>query len=91
MLGDPAELAARVEAGPDDHDARYRLATVLFLRGQAEAAMEHLTQIVKRDREWEEDKARKQLVKFFEPWAQGPGDAQGPPHALDRPVPLKAP
>ena len=33
MLGDPAELAARVEADPDDHDARYRLATVLFLRG----------------------------------------------------------
>ena len=37
VLGDPAELAARVEADPDDHDARYRLATVLFLRGQAEA------------------------------------------------------
>ena len=72
VLGDPAELAARVEADPDDHDARYRLATVLFLRGQAEAAMEHLTQIVKRDREWEEDKARKQLVKFFE--ALGPKD-----------------
>ena len=72
VLGDPAELAARVEADPDDHDARYRLATVLFLRGQAEAAMEHLIQIVKRDREWEEDKARKQLVKFFE--ALGPKD-----------------
>ena len=72
VLGNPAELAARVEADPDDHDARYRLATVLFLRGQAEAAMEHLTQIVKRDREWEEDKARKQLVKFFE--ALGPKD-----------------
>ena len=45
---------------------------MLFLRGQAEAAMEHLIQIVKRDREWEEDKARKQLVKFFE--ALGPKD-----------------
>ena len=68
----PGRAAARVEADPDDHDARYRLATVLFLRGQAEAAMEHLIQIVKRDREWEDDKARKQLVKFFE--ALGPKD-----------------
>ena len=57
---------------PDDHDARYQLATVLFLRGQVEAAMEHLIQIVKRDREWEDDQARKQLVKFFE--ALGPKD-----------------
>ena len=72
VLGDPAELAARVEADPDDHDARYRLATIRFLRGQAETAMEHLIQIVKRDREWEEDKARRQLVKFFE--ALGPKD-----------------
>ena len=48
------------------------LATVLFLRGQAETAMEHLIQIVKRDREWEDDKARRQLVKFFE--ALGPKD-----------------
>jgi putative thioredoxin len=71
-LGDSARLAARVEADPDDHDARYRLATALFLRGQAESAMEHLTQIVKRDREWEEDKARRQLVKFFD--ALGPKD-----------------
>jgi putative thioredoxin len=72
VLGDPAELAARVEADPDDHDARYRLATIRFLRGQAETAMEHLIQIVKRDREWQEDKARRQLVKFFE--ALGPKD-----------------
>jgi putative thioredoxin len=72
VLGDPAELEARVAADADDHDARYRLATVLFLRGQAEPAMEHLTQIVKRDREWEDDKARRQLVKFFE--ALGPKD-----------------
>ncbi len=72
VLGDPMELQARIEAQPDDHDARYRLATVLFLRGQTETAMEHLIQIVKRDREWEDDKARRQLVKFFD--ALGPKD-----------------
>jgi putative thioredoxin len=72
VLGDPADLLARVERAPDDHEARYQLATVMFLRGQAEAAMEQLIQIVKRDREWQDDKARKQLVKFFE--ALGPKD-----------------
>jgi len=72
VLGDAADLEARLEADPDDHDARYQLATVQFLRGQAETAMDNLVQIVKRDREWQEDKARKQLVKFFE--ALGPKD-----------------
>jgi putative thioredoxin len=69
-LGDPARLEARLKADPDDHDARYRLATVQFLRGQAEAAMENLVRIVKRDRTWNDDQARKQLVKFFD--ALGP-------------------
>ena len=72
VLGDPADLLARVERAPDVHEARYQLATVMFLRGQAEAAMEQLIQIVKRDREWQDDNARKQLVKFFE--ALGPQD-----------------
>ena len=72
VLGEPGELQARVQGDSADHEARYQLATVLFLRGQVEAAMEHLIQIVKRDRAWEEDKARKQLVKFFE--ALGPKD-----------------
>ena len=71
-LGDPTALLARIENNPDDHEARYDLATALFLRGQIEAAMDHLGQIVKRDREWQEDGARKQLVKFF--------DALGPTH-----------
>ena len=72
ILGDPVDLRARIEAHPEDHDARYQLATALFLRGQTEGAMEHLIQIVKRDREWEDDKARRQLVKFFD--ALGPKD-----------------
>jgi putative thioredoxin len=70
--GDPAALQRRLDANPDDHDARYRLATVQFLRGQAEAAMENLVRIVKRDRGWNDDQARKQLVKFF--------DSLGPKH-----------
>lgn len=71
-LGDPTNLLARVEANPDDHEARYQLATVMFLRGQVETAMEHLVQIVRRDRAWRDELARKQLLKFF--------DALGPKH-----------
>jgi putative thioredoxin len=69
-VGDPAQLQARLERDPDDHEARYGLANALFLRGQPEAAMDMLVQIVKRDREWNDDQARKQLVKFFD--ALGP-------------------
>jgi putative thioredoxin len=71
-VGDPAILQARLEARPEDHESRYRLATALFLRGQLETAMEHLCTIVRKDRAWNEDAARKQLVKFF--------DALGPKH-----------
>ncbi len=69
-LGDPAELQSRLGANDDDHAARLDLATVLFLRGQTGEAVEQLLQVVKKDREWEDQAARKQLVKFFE--ALGP-------------------
>jgi putative thioredoxin len=69
-LADPATLNARLEADENDHAARLELATVLFLRGQVEAAMEHLLAIVRRDRQWNDEAARKQMVRFFE--ALGP-------------------
>ncbi len=70
--GDTGELAARVEAGPDDHQARYDLAVALYARGDAESAIEHLLEIFRRDREWNDDAARRQLVKIFD--ALGPAD-----------------
>ena len=69
-LAEPADLNARLAADPNDHEARLDLATVLFLRGQVDAAIEHLLAIVRQDREWRDQAARKQLVKFFE--ALGP-------------------
>lgn len=69
-IGDPAELQARLDRDADDHEARYALATSLFLAGQIDAAMEHLLRIVRRDRAWNDDAARAQLLKFFE--ALGP-------------------
>lgn len=69
---DPAELERRIAADPDDFEARFQLANLLFLRGRYEAAMDHLLHIVKRDRGWKDEAARRQLLKFF--------DALGPSH-----------
>jgi len=72
-LGDLADLQRRIEANPADHQARFDLALGLNARGRREEAANHLLEIVRRDRNWNEDGARKQLVQFFEAW--GPTDA----------------
>jgi putative thioredoxin len=58
----------RLAADPDDHQARYDLATALNSTGKREEAAAALLEIVKRDRAWNEDGARMQLLKFFEAW-----------------------
>ncbi len=70
--GAVGELRARLAADPNDHQARLDLATALFAAGEREPAIDELLEIVKRAREWNEQAARKQLVKFFE--AMGPTD-----------------
>jgi putative thioredoxin len=71
-MGESGKLRARIDKDPDDHDARLELATALFGSGDREAAVDELLTLFKRDREWNEQAARKQLVKFFE--AMGPTD-----------------
>jgi putative thioredoxin len=66
------KLRARLASNADDHEARFDLATGLFGSGQREAAIDELLMLFKRDREWNEQAARKQLLKFFE--AMGPTD-----------------
>ncbi len=66
------ELADRVARDPDDHQARIDLALALFAANRREEAVNALLESVRRDREWNEQAARKQLVKFFE--AFGPTD-----------------
>jgi putative thioredoxin len=61
-------LEARVAADPLDHQARYDLATALNATGRREDAAEALLDIVRRERGWNEDAARLQLLKFFEAW-----------------------
>ncbi len=65
-------LRDRLAANPDDHQARLELATALFGAGEREAAIDELLTLYKRDREWDDQAARKQLVKFFE--VMGPTD-----------------
>ncbi|WP_298380073.1 co-chaperone YbbN [Azospirillum sp.] len=66
------ELLEKVAHDANDHASRFDLAMALFAAGKREAAVEELLQIVRRDRSWNDDAARKQLVKFFE--AFGPTD-----------------
>ena len=67
-IGDPAELAARLEKNPGDHDARFDLAQIYNARGDREAASDALLDIMAADREWRDDGARKELLKFFDAW-----------------------
>jgi len=59
-------------ANPNDHQARFDLALALNAVGDRQGAIDHLLDIMKRSRAWNEDGARKQLVQFFEAW--GPKD-----------------
>ena len=58
----------RLDGNPEDHQARYDLATALNGTGRREEAAEALLDIVRRDRSWNDDAARLQLLKFFESW-----------------------
>ncbi|HEU5017165.1 MAG TPA: thioredoxin [Pseudolabrys sp.] len=71
-VGPLAELEQKVQANPADHQARFDLATALNAKGKRIEATEQLLAIVKRDRQWNDDGARKQLVQFFDAW--GPTD-----------------
>lgn len=67
-LGDAGELSRRIEADPDDHEARFDLALIHNAMGKREDAANQLLEIIRRDREWREDGARAQLIQFFEAW-----------------------
>jgi putative thioredoxin len=58
----------RLAAHPDDHEARIELAVALNAMGERDKAAEQLLEAIKRDRAWNEEAARKQLLKFFEAW-----------------------
>ncbi|MGM4894880.1 thioredoxin [Tardiphaga sp. 839_C3_N1_4] len=71
-LGPVTELEQKVAANPLDHQARFDLAIALNAGNQRSEATGHLLEIVKRDRKWDDDGARKQLIQLFDAW--GPTD-----------------
>ncbi|MEQ1653772.1 MAG: thioredoxin [Hyphomicrobium sp.] len=66
--GDPSQLLARLESDPNDHQARFDLAVALAASDRKSDALEHLLDIMRRDRKWNEEAARKQLLQFFDAW-----------------------
>jgi putative thioredoxin len=71
-LGPIAELEQKVSENPLDHQTRFDLALALNAKGRRIETVDHLLDIVRRDRKWNDDGARKQLVQLFEAW--GPND-----------------
>ncbi|MCQ8781977.1 thioredoxin [Mangrovibrevibacter kandeliae] len=71
-LGDPVVLQQRIESDAGDHAARYDLALIAQAKGDREQAAGHLLEIIRRDRGWNEDGARRKLLELFEVW--GPMD-----------------
>jgi putative thioredoxin len=71
-MASAGKLRARLARDADDHEARFELATALFGSGDRATAIDELLELFRRDREWNEQAARKQLVKFFE--AMGAAD-----------------
>jgi putative thioredoxin len=62
------ELEALLAANPKNHQARFDLALALNARGKREAAADQLLEIMRKERTWNEDAAKTQLLKFFEAW-----------------------
>jgi putative thioredoxin len=71
-VGDLAGLEAAIAKDPGNHQARFDLAIALNAEGRRGEAADRLLEIIKADRTWNDDGARKQLVQFFEAW--GPMD-----------------
>lgn len=72
---DASEVVALEQAlakNANDHQARHDLAVALAAAGRKEEAVDHLLTIIRKDRNWNDDAARKQLVQLFEAW--GPSD-----------------
>jgi putative thioredoxin len=67
-VGPIDELERKIGSNPLDHQARFDLAVALNSKDRRQEAVDHLMEIVRRDRKWNEDGARKQLVQFFDAW-----------------------
>lgn len=76
-FGDVSDLRRKIAENPEDYQSRLDLSIALNARGKKEEALDLLLEIIKKNRDWNEDAARKQLLQFFDIW--GPTD----PHVKD--------
>jgi len=67
-LGDPFALEQQLSVDADDHEARMKLAKIRNVEGRRDEAAEHLLTIMRKDRAFDDDGARRQLLQFFEVW-----------------------
>ncbi|WP_144576518.1 thioredoxin [Agrobacterium sp. DE0009] len=67
-IGDPVALERDLAQNPDDHEARVKLAKVLNAQGRRDEAADHLLYVMRKDRTFDDDGARRQLLEFFEAW-----------------------
>ncbi|CAA7612653.1 thioredoxin [Magnetospirillum sp. SS-4] len=65
-VGEAADFRRRLAQNADDHQARFDLAMAYYAGNEPEAAVDELLELFRRDRAWNDDAARKQLVKIFE-------------------------
>ncbi len=72
LQGQTAELQKRLQADPNDHQARLDLAMAYFGASEREKAVDELLELIRRDRSWNDEAGRKQLITFFD--AFGPSD-----------------
>jgi putative thioredoxin len=67
-VGELAPLEETIAANPNDHKARFDLAVALSAKGDRTGAADQLLEIIRRDRKWNDEAARKQLLQLFEAW-----------------------
>ena len=70
VAGSPEEFLSDVNANPDNHELRFRLAEAYLASNQKSDALDHLLTIVKKDRNWEDDKARKKIVELLDAFGE---------------------
>mgnify|MGYP005634618187 FL=1 len=68
--GSPEEFLSDVNANPNNHELRFKLAEAFLADEKKEEAIEQLLYIVKKDRKWEEDKARKKIIELIEAFGE---------------------
>lgn len=66
QAGPVSELEAKVDADPDDHQARFDLALALHANGEVQEAVDQLLTLFSKDRDWNDEAAKTQLFKIFD-------------------------